>query len=99
LHPHGVFSLSLTLLLAACSPPPPGAAFVKLEPPRERVEDPGRPPAPGYAWLPGYHRFEEGRFVWVPGRWEKRPRPEAKWKPGRWASSLKGWFWIEGRWE
>jgi len=90
----------LVALLGACSPaPPPGTSFVPKAPPREVVEDPGPPPVDNSAFLPGHHVWNGERFVWVKGRWEKRPRPDARWQPGRWVSSPKGWYWIEGSWD
>lgn len=38
-------------------PGPPGVIY----------HSPGRPPHPGWVWVPGYHRGHQ----WVPGRWSK----------------------------
>ena len=55
-------------------------------------------PGPGYVWIPGYHRWDRGNYVWVQGRWDRPPRTHARWVPGRWRHNRHGWFWVEGHW-
>jgi len=71
---------------------------VKIAPPRIRVEKRGRAPGPGYAWQPGYHRWDGNGYVWEPGRWERVPRAHARWIAPRWEHRKNGWVFIEGRW-
>lgn len=86
-------------LLTACPPPPPGRIYVRTgPPPAVQAEVIGTAPGPEFIWVPGYHRWEEGRYVWVAGRWDRPPHARAKWVAGRWKHDHNGWFWIEGRW-
>jgi hypothetical protein len=55
-------------------------------------------PGPGYVWVPGYHRWEGGSYVWVAGHWQQPPRARARWIAGRWRHERRGWYWTEGRW-
>lgn len=67
-------------------------------PPPPRVE---RAPAPrsGYVWVEGHYRHDGRRYEWVPGRWERVPRVDARYVPGRWNRNDRGYIWIEGRWD
>ena len=68
---------------------------------RLRAEDAGSvvpPPYAGAVWIGGYHRWDGGRYVWVPGRWDRPPHPGARWEPGRWDHGHDGYRWREGRW-
>jgi len=67
-------------------------------PPTPRVEQ--RPVGrSGYVWIDGYYRHNGRQYVWVPGRYERLPRQEARWVPGRWDRTDRGYIWIEGRWD
>jgi hypothetical protein len=72
------------------SPPPP--------PPPVEVEVP--PPSPGveYVWVGGYHRWEGRRYIWVRGRYERRPHAAARWEPAHWEGRGRGHVFVEGRW-
>jgi hypothetical protein len=72
--------------------------YVHVGPPPVVVEHPGPPPHPGYVWIQGYHRWDGGRYVWVPGRYEMPPRPHAVWVPHRWVHRHGGWVMVEGHW-
>lgn len=93
--------LALTLLPAAFAqgplPPGPGQP-IPAGPPAPIVERPGPPPQHGFVWISGYHRWDGGRYVWVPGRWDRPPRPHARWVPAHYVHRHGGWFFIEGRW-
>jgi hypothetical protein len=66
-------------------------------PPRERIPPPP-PEHRDWAWHAGYHRWDGGRYVWVPGVYEAPPRPHAHWEPGRWEHRGGNYVWVEGRW-
>jgi hypothetical protein len=89
-----LFSLLGALLPIAAAQ----AQWVHTAPPPRVVER--RPPPPGaaYRWIPGYHRWDGHRYIWVDGRYVLPPRARAVWVPGRWVSSPRGWFWRAGHW-
>jgi hypothetical protein len=72
--------------------------YVRVAPPRAVVEH--RPARPGrdYVWLPGYHRWDGHRHVWVEGRWERPPHRHARWERHHWEHRREGWVLVEGRW-
>jgi hypothetical protein len=72
--------------------------FVRIGPPPIVVEQAVPAPGYGYAWRPGYHRWEGTRYVWVNGMWVRPPYRHARWVEGRWARERHGYYWIEGRW-
>lgn len=67
-------------------------------PPRERVVV---RPRGDVVWIAGYYRWHPHRhsYLWVPGRWERPPRPRSVWVPGRWERRNDEWVYFEGRWE
>ena len=93
-------ALAAISLAPACygPPPPPGVVYVRVRPPAPPVEVVSVSPGPDYVWIRGYHRWEAERYVWVPGRWERRPRVAAVWVPGEWRHHRNGWYWVEGHW-
>jgi hypothetical protein len=86
--------------IAALAFPLTGMAqvVVRVAPPAPIVETQGPPPYAGAVWIGGYHRWDGGRYVWVPGRWDRPPHPGARWEPGRWDHGHDGYRWREGRW-
>jgi hypothetical protein len=87
-----------TLTVAGCVGPPAGVAYVQTAPPRAQHEEVGVAPGPDYIWVPGYHAWRGGTYVWISGRWDVRPHAHARWHTGRWHHNHHGWFWIDGRW-
>jgi opacity protein-like surface antigen len=71
---------------------------VRVGPPAPIVER--RPPPPGreYVWIDGYHRWDGGRYVWTPGRWDRPPHPGAHWVAHRWEHRRNGYVLVEGHW-
>jgi hypothetical protein len=61
------------------------------------------PPSPGadFVWVGGYHRFDGAthRYVWVGGRYERRPHPGAQWKAAHWEPRGHQHVWVEGNWD
>jgi len=73
--------------------------YVNVAPPAPIVDVRPPVPGPGYVWVSGYHRWDGGSYVWVPGRWDTPPRRHARWVEGRWRHhGHHGYYWEEGRW-
>jgi hypothetical protein len=92
---------------AEAGPPPPappqGEAEVVVQgepppPPPVQVEVVPAAPSPEYFWVAGYHRWWGGRYVWVAGRYERRPHPAARWEGAHWEARGNGRVFVEGRW-
>ena len=99
---HNILAAALLgAFLAACGPPPPpGVVYVRVAPPRERVEVIATAPGEGYVWINGYHAWRGSEYVWVAGHWERPPQAHFRhWVPGHWKESRNGWYWVEGRWK
>ena len=64
----------MTALLALCLAPAASFAqiVVRVRPPEPIHEHYGPPPHEGYVWVSGYHNWDGNRYVWVPGRWDRR---------------------------
>lgn len=71
--------------------------IVKEQPPVAKVEVVPNRPSNDVFWVAGYWQWE-GRWVWVPGHWERPPHPTAVWVPGHWGWRPYGWVWVPGRW-
>jgi WXXGXW repeat (2 copies) len=69
-------------------PPPP--------PPQQEVLPP--PPGPEFVWIGGYHRWNGRAYVWVPGRYNRRPHAAARWEAAHWEGRGRAHVWVEGRW-
>jgi hypothetical protein len=52
----------------------------------------------GYAWHPGYHRWDGHRYVWTRGAWVRPPYRRATYVSGRWEHARRGWYWVPGHW-
>jgi hypothetical protein len=68
------------------APPPP--RFERVPPPRR-----------GYAWAPGYWRWDARvhRHVWVGGTW-MRARPGYRYHPAYWVHRGRHWRFHDGYW-
>jgi hypothetical protein len=72
---------------------------VRIGPPPPRpVEVVPAPPRPGWVWQAGYHRWDGGRYVWVPGHYAEPPHPGARWAEGHWDHRGGGYVWADGHW-
>ena len=72
--------------------------IIRVAPPRPLVEQRVVAPGPGYVWIPGFHRWDGRAYGWVPGRWERPPRPHAHWVAHRYVRRGGGWVYVEGHW-
>jgi hypothetical protein len=70
-------------------------------PPPPQIETPPPPPSPEHVWVVGYHRWDgpTHRYVWMPGRFERRPHPNAQWRPAHWEPRGNRTVWVEGNWD
>ena len=91
---------ALAFLLALCLASAASFAqvVVRIAPPPIVVEERGRPPERDYVWVDGYHRWDGGRYVWVPGHWDRPPHPHAHWVAHHWVHHHDGWVLVEGHW-
>lgn len=91
-----VLALLLALSLA------PAASFaqgsIRIGPPPPIVERRPPPPERGFVWIDGYHRWDDGHYVWVPGRWDRPPQPHARWVAHHWVHRHGEWVLVEGHW-
>jgi hypothetical protein len=72
--------------------------YVDREPPPVRYERRPDPPSQEHFWVAGRWHWNGNAYVWVPGYYHVRPRPEAAWVDGHWARHEQGWYWVEGHW-
>jgi len=76
-----------------------GEVIVTEAPPAPRTEVIGVAPSTSHVWVPGYWSYQNGRWVWIKGHYEVRPRLNATWVPGHWDRTTRGWAWTPGHWE
>jgi hypothetical protein len=74
---------------------------ITLGPPALRTETIVAAPSPAHVWVTGYYRWHPKRhtYVWVPGHWQKPPRPHQVWAAGHWEQRNHEWVYFEGRWK
>jgi len=93
--------LFLCAVIAASSATMPAAAEISINlnfgPPAPRYEVIPAP-RPGYAWAPGYWRWENERHVWRTGRWIEA-RSGSHWVADRWEPKDGRHYYSPGRWE
>jgi hypothetical protein len=71
---------------------------IRIAPPRVVVEKRGHAPGRDFVWINGYHRWDGNAYRWESGRWERRPRPNARWEQHRWVHRNGGYVFVEGHW-
>jgi hypothetical protein len=73
--------------------------MIRIAPPRVQYERRTQRPSRDHVWINGYQRWDGNSYAWAPGRWEKRPNPNARWQGNQWKHDKKnGWVMREGRW-
>jgi hypothetical protein len=82
----------------AVSPAPGTEIVVPEAPPRLKHEVIPAPTSADQVWIPGFWMSNQGRWMWVPGRYELRPRPGAEYEFGRWTTTDRGYVYIPGHW-
>jgi len=73
--------------------------IVKQNPPDPRTEDPGDPPGENYIWVPGVWKFDEGKYNWIAGSWERPATEGMTYIAGRWIKSSEGYKYLPGYWD
>ena len=71
---------------------------IGVPPPPAKIEVAPVIPVSGFVWHPGYWRWEEGRYIWIPGAFIAPPQPRAIWVPSHWTPAPGGWVWAAGYW-
>lgn len=95
----GSYVLALLVASALAAPSLEAArVYVRVGPPKVKVEVRGVAPSPGHVWVGGYHSWNGHAYVWVPGSWTVGPRPGAVWVAGHWKKTRHGWHWVDGHW-
>jgi hypothetical protein len=98
---HLLTAAGFSLLILASSPAcaaSSGTLYVRVGPPPPVYERAIVSPGPGYAWVPGYYRWDGRAYVWAPGVWTRPPHARSHWVAGHWAQSRHGWYYVNGRW-
>jgi hypothetical protein len=80
---------------------PAGEVVVTETPPPPHRDTFGAPPDASRAWVDGCWSSSNGKWVWIHGHWELRPRPAAAWVPGHWDKNIDrpGWTLTPGPWD
>jgi hypothetical protein len=92
--------LAAVALVALVAFAPPAAAAVDIgvavggPPPAPYHEHRWARPYPGAVWIPGYHEWRDGRWVWIGGYWGYPPYPGAIWV----GPVYRHGFWHHGYW-
>ena len=59
---------------------------------------PGPAPFAGALWVGPEWTWREGRYVEVPGYWERPYRHHHAWVGGHWRYERRGYSWVPGHW-
>jgi hypothetical protein len=59
-----------------------------------------RPPAPSrfHVWVSGEWTWNNGRYDYHDGYWERPGRGYSRWVDGYWKHTRRGWYWVPGHW-
>jgi len=94
--------LAVAAILAPAGLTPAAAQVFSLSigtPPPAPIYEAVPAPRAGYAWAPGYWRWEHERHVWVPGRW-MTARAHHHWVADHWSEGPHGgWHHQPGHWD
>ena len=89
----------VALTLTAAAAQAGTRVYVRVGPPAPVAEVRVVAPSPQHVWVAGYHRWDGGAYVWVPGRWELPPAHRHAWVAGHWAHHAShGYYWVDGHW-
>ena len=72
---------------------------VKDAPPAVREETRGTAPSPNHIWIAGLWKYDGGKYVWLPGSWERPATEDMTWVPGAWLKTASGYEHVPGHWD
>src|ERR1700722_15994699 len=73
--------------------------YIGRTPPPLRYEVRPQAPGEGYVWTEGYWGNQDGRYVWVGGRWQRPPYAGAYYRHPHCDHYQQGWRMHEGHWD
>jgi len=76
----------------------PQYVVVQEAPPPVIVERRPAPPAAGYIWIDGSWDWNNQRYVWQAGRYERPPQPDVVWIAPRYERDASGYRYSRGQW-
>jgi hypothetical protein len=82
----------------APAPPPPAYVVVPEPPPQIIVERRPLPPPGVVIWIDGYWHWDNGRYAWIRGHYEKPPREHVVWVAPRYERAERGYRYEPGHW-
>jgi hypothetical protein len=95
-------AVALALSAAASADPLPvvEAQLVAVAPPapRREVVVLSSPPGPRHVWAAGSWDFRRGSWVWIAGRWARRPASDARWIPAEYVRAAGRWRYVPAHW-
>ena len=86
-------------LAASCNAQVSVGVTIGAPPPPLRYEVPPPIPGPEFLWIDGYWNVARSRYVWVPGRWERRPYDRAYYVRPHYDHYRGGWRVRRGHWD
>jgi hypothetical protein len=90
---------ALGIAVAATTVPALAQVYVNVAPPAPIVETRPVAPGSGYAWVPGYYRWNGSQYAWAHGHYMRPPGTGQVWVAGHWVEGTHGrWHWVEGHW-
>jgi WXXGXW repeat (2 copies) len=59
-----------------------------------------RPPAPSplHIWVSGEWAWDNGRYNYHEGYWDRPSNGRHRWVEGQWRHTRRGWYWVPGHW-
>ena len=92
-------AVAAALAIPAAAQVSVGVRIGRTPPPPLRYEVRSRAPGPGYVWVDGYWGWDRGRYVWMPGVWQRPPYAGAYWNHPHYDHYADGWHLHEGHWD
>jgi hypothetical protein len=78
---------------------PDESRVVDTKPPSPRLEIRPLPPSDDQVWQAGYWKWSGSKYLWVAGKWVRKPSTRAAWISGYWQRQRDGWIWKPGSWK
>jgi hypothetical protein len=91
----------VTIILLGLSILKSDAQYVRVKPGFSvgiSIGAPGPAPYAGAIWIGPEWAWRGGRYVEVPGYWERPHRHHYAWIPGHWRYAGRGYRWVPGHW-